>query len=354
MSRYKYFMPVEIIFGRGCLEGLFSHPLVQKAQKPLLVAGGHLKKEGTVDKLVSQFEREPLVHGPNIPKSSIEAIDSLRDFCQSSQPDLIIAIGGGTIIDTVKAAIFEEKIPLIAIPTTAGTGSEVTPFAVIWDTENKKKLSLASPEIFPKLALVDPRLTDSLPPKITACTGMDALTQAVEAYWSKKHNPVSDIFALKAIRLITAALEKAVNSPDEGSREMMSRGALFSGLAFSNTATTICHAVSYPMTAHFDIPHGQAVALTLPPFLEFSFEAIESERRGPLLKALGASDARRAAEEITALMKKIGLETCLSRLGIEKDNIQLIVNEGFHPDRAGNAPQVPTKEELKEILVDIY
>ncbi len=355
MNKYRYFMPVEIIFGRGCLGGLGSHPLIQSAKTPLFVAGGHLKQEGTVEKLVAQFEKKPLVYDPKISKSDIETIASLATFCRKDEPDLIVAIGGGTILDTAKAAAFSaKKISLIAIPTTAGTGSEVTPFAVIWDTRNKKKRTLASPSVFPKLALVDPELTDTLPPKITAYTGMDALTQAVEAYWSKKHNPISSIFALKAIKLIMVNLEGAVNNPDKNSREMMSRGSLLAGLAFSNTATTICHAVSYPMTAHFEVPHGQAVALTLPSFLEYSYGAIDSVRREPLLEAFGESTVQKTTEKISGLMKKIGLETRLSQLGIRRDDLQLIVDEGFHPDRVANAPKVPTKEELKEILVKIF
>ena len=345
-------MPVEIVFGRGCLDGLASCSLVQKAQKHLIVAGGHLKRDGTLAKLVSQFERTSLVYEPKISKSSIKAIDSLKSFCRKSKPDLIIAIGGGTILDTAKAAA--EGISLIAVPTTAGTGSEVTPFAVIWDTGKKKKLTLASASIFPKLALVDSELTANLPPIITAYTGMDALTQAVEAYWSKRHNPISSALALKAIKLIMTNLERAVNNPDKESREMMSWGSLLAGLAFSNTATTICHAVSYPMTAHFNVPHGQAVALTLPSFFEYSYQAIGNERGKLLLEALGENDAARAAQAIGLLMKKIGLEARLSRLGIKKSDIQLIIDEGFHPERAGNAPRIPTKEELKEILIKIF
>ena len=133
----------------------------------------------------------------------------------------------------------------------------------------------------------------------------------------------------------------------------MSRGSLLVGLAFSNTATTVCHSVSYPMTAHFDVPHGQAVALTLPSFLEYSWEAIDDERGKLLLEALGESGVGKAAQTISLLMKKIGLETRLSRLGIGRGDIQLIVNEGFHPDRAVNAPKTPTKEELKTILIEI-
>lgn len=369
---YSYFMPVEIVFGRGCREKLASNHLVQSSEKLLIIAGGHLKRDGTVDGLVSQFGKRPSVYNPKISKSDIDTIDALTSFCRTEKPDLIIAIGGGTVLDTAKSAailvnnpgsvskyvVTEKKvinstgIPLVAIPTTAGTGSEVTPWATVWDLENKKKYSLVSPLMFSKSALVDSELTDNLPPEITASTGIDALVQAIEAYWSKNHNPISDIFALKAIELILASLEKTVNNPDVELREAMTQGSLFSGLAFSNTETTICHAVSYPMTAHWNITHGQAVAITLPSFIKYSLPVLK-ERKAPLLKALGAEDEKEAAVKISSLMEKIGLATKLSQLGIREENIDLIVKEGFHPDRAGNAPRVPSPKELQRMLEEI-
>lgn len=371
MADYQYFLPTKIIFGSGSLTRLREIVSQFKPKKILLVAGEHLKKDGTVKKLIAGF-KELLVYEKRISKSSLEAIDELASFCQAEKPDLIIAIGGGTILDTAKAAailannpgsvrdyvvggekeIARPGVPVVAIPTTSGTGSEVTPFAVVWDTKNKKKLTLASDLAYPKVALVDPELTDNLPPEITANTGIDALAQAIESYWAKKHNPTSDIFALRAVKLIMINLEKAVNNPDRKSREMMAQGSLFAGLAFSNTATTICHAVSYPITIYWDVPHGQAVAITLPSFIEYSLSALK-ERKAPLLIALGVKDEKRAAKKVASLIRKAGLATKLSQLGIKKKDIQLIVDEGFHLGRAGNAPKVPTPQELKGILEEI-
>jgi len=370
--KYRYSMPVEVFFGWGTLLEITRHPLVQTAINPLLVVGNHLKQDGTLDQLVTFFKKEPLVYQPKIGKSSLETINTLANFCRSEKPDLVIAAGGGNILDTAKSAsvlannpglaedylvtktkaISLQGIPLVTIPTTSGTGSEVTPWATVWDTKNQKKYSLASPLMFSKLAFVDPKLTFNLPPEITASTGMDALTQAIEAYWSKNHNPVSDALALEAIRLIFACLEKAVKKPEKKIREMMSQGSLFSGLAFSNTKTTICHSVSYPITIRWAIPHGQAVAISLPQMILYSLPAL-GKRQEPLLMAFGVKNEKEAAVKVSLLMEKIGLSTHFSELGIKSKDLDIIVEEGFDPDRAVYAPKVPTPVELKKILEKI-
>ncbi|MFC1727637.1 iron-containing alcohol dehydrogenase [Patescibacteria group bacterium] len=368
-NQYQYFLPTKIYFGLGSINMLSELVSQLKSKRPLLIVGEHFKKEKVFAKIVSFIKPTPLIYDCPIGKSDIQSIDKLAVFCQQKKPDLMIAIGGGTILDTAKAAailethhcnieelvitgekkVIKESVSLIAIPTTSGTGTEVTPFAVVWDEEKKKKYSLDSSLVYPKIALVDPELTINLPPQVTAYTGMDALTQAIEAYWSKNHNPISDIYALKAIELVMNNLEKAVLKSVRVNREMMSLGSLMAGLAFSNTKTTICHAVSYPITARWGIPHGHAVALTLPAFIKRSLPVL-GKRQTLILKALGASNAQEAATKITGLMKKIGLETELSKLGIKKTDLKIIVKEGFDPDRAAHAPWVPTPEELKSIL----
>ena len=367
-----YKMPTEVRFGRGALKEVCNFPQLKNGGKVVLLAGGHFKNSEDFRQLKSNLlktGKEVIVYGENIRKSSIEAIDKLTEFCRDKNPDVLTAIGGGTVIDAGKSATVLSKnkgivedyikrgeklenkgIKFIAVPTTAGTGSEVTPWATVWDTRTKKKYSLDSLVMFPTLAIVDSQLTDSLPAKITAETGIDALAQAIEAYWSVKHNPVSDEFALEAIKLAIETLGKVVKNPTKELRDKMAKASLFTGLAFSNTQTTICHAVSYPITAHFNIPHGQAVAITLPPFIKYTLPSLKKERRFRLLHALRSTDEKKAREKIALLIKNIGLKTKLSQLGIKKKDIRLIVKEGFHPDRVGNAPKILTKEELYRIL----
>ncbi len=369
-----YQMPTEVFFGREALAEC-AHNLIKKSKKIVLVTGEHFRNTPGYTRFWSELTNDSkvAVYGKKIEISDFESVNNLTDFVRKENPDLIIAVGGGTILDSAKCAAIlavhegkvedfvksqtrklEQKgIAFVAIPTTAGTGSEVTPWATVWDSENKDKYSLTDKLMFPDLAIVDPALTDSLGRKNTAESGIDALTQAIESYWSIRHNPVSDEFALEAIRLSLAALEKAVNSPDQASRDKMARASLLAGLSFSNTQTTICHAVSYPMTAYFGVAHGQAVSITLPMFIEFSLEKIEENRKKELLGAIGARNESEARKKIMLLMENCGLATKLSQLGIKKEDIDLIVAKGFHPERAKNAPRIPTPEDLKTMLISI-
>lgn len=371
-----YEMPTKVIFGRGALAEVGDLPLVKKGKRLVLVVGGHFKTGKDFSQLklnIAENGKKIAVYGGRILKSNFAIINELVNFCRRERPEAIIAVGGGTILDSAKCAAILAKnggrvedyvrektrelknngITFVAIPTTAGTGSEVTPWATVWDEEKKGKYSLTSPLMFPDLAIVDSSLTDELPPKVTAESGIDALAQAIEAYWSVKHNPVSDEFALKAIKLAMETLEPVVSHPDKKARDKMAKAALFSGLAFSNTQTTICHSVSYPITAHFGVTHGQAVAITLPIFIEYSLPILEPGRKKALLSAIGAKNEKEAATKITALMKNCGLATRLSEVGIGEKDIDLIVFDGFHPDRAKNAPRIPKTEELKRMLYSL-
>lgn len=370
-----YQMPTMVYFGRGAVEEIADLPEMTGLKKIILVCGEHFKQSAVFGNLKQNLAKngaKVFVYEGKIAKSDFETINALIDFCRTNVFDLIVAVGGGTILDTAKcAAILStneglvedylvsktrqlqvKSIPFLAVPTTAGTGSEVTPWAVVWDYGNYEKYSLASPLMFPYLALVDSSLTDELPAKVTAETGMDALAQAVEAYWSKFHNPVSDEYALKAIKLVMDNLALAVNLPTPEARDWMAKASLLAGLAFSNTKTTICHSVSYPITIHRGIAHGQAVSVTLPAFIRYSLPVMEG-REKPLLEALGADNIEMAAQKVETLMKEINLAAKLSELGIKKEDIPTIVAEGYNPDRANNAPRVPTPDELKLILEEI-
>jgi alcohol dehydrogenase class IV len=317
--------------------------------------------------------KNKILYEPTIKKSDYPSINLLTDFIRNGKFDTVLAIGGGTILDTAKCAAILAKhegkiedfvskkkykltkkgLPLIAIPTTAGTGSEVTPWATVWGND-KKKYSLTSNLMFPYLAIVDPALTDTLRPKETAEPGIDALCQAIEAYWNVNSNSKSDKYALEAIRILSENLEKTVNNPNSNNRDEVALGSLRGGLAFSNTQTTICHSVSYPMTAHFGIAHGQATSVTLPLFIEYTLPSLSLIKQQKFYNALGVVDQREASKKIKDIMKACGLKTRLSELGIPREKIDIIVSEGFHPDRAKNAPRIPSPEELKRMLLSIY
>lgn len=215
----------------------------------------------------------------------------------STDFDVVVAFGGGSAIDFSKAlasligaqshgldlrSLISEPeallavpiLPIIALPTTSGTGSEVTPFATVWDHVNKKKLSLASPALFPSSAIVDAELTDGLPAASTFASGLDALNQAFESVWNKNRSPATLQLAGRAIRLALDALPRLNEDlSDSQARDNLAEASLLAGLCISQTKTALCHSMSYPLTAHFDIPHGVACAFTMADVMERCIDA---------------------------------------------------------------------------------
>lgn len=368
-----YKMPTKVYFGRGVINILVDLVKESPYSKFLLVAGKHFYEADRYKQLRDRIESTGKVefYPEKIKKSSFEEVDTLVKYVQDRRYDGVIGIGGGAILDSAKVAaalaknggaaedylidktkeIESKGTFFIAVPTTAGTGSEVTPWSVVW---GKIKYSLSSPEfMFPDIAIVDPALTDDCPKYITATAGIDALCQAIEAYWNVKHNPVSDKYALESVQAILSSLNRVVNNPDKESRDKVAWGSLTGGLAFSNTATTICHAISYPITSHWGVAHGQATSLTLPLFIEYILPIIEEGKRQKLFEAMDVKSEKEAAEKIRSLMLGIGLKTKLSELGIPREGIDVIVKEGFDPARAKNSPKIPSPEELREMLYTI-
>lgn len=312
----------------------------------------------------------------------------IEDLCygiecfKNAGSDVVIAIGGGSVIDMAKMINFfagskiqpkayikgktagvGKSLPLIAIPTTSGTGSEATHFAVLY--VGHEKYSIGNEHILPDIAIVDPQFTMSLPPKITASTGMDALSQAIESYWCINSNELSKQYAKEAILLIMSNLHQCVTNPDKVSKTAMSKAAHLAGKAINITKTTAAHAVSYPITSFFGVDHGHAVGLTLASFLVYNFNVTDGDvldvRGAKYVKKtikdisslLGESDILKAKEKLVSLMKLIGLETVLSNLGIDNKGVELIIKNGFNPERVKNNPRMLDKKSLRIILHNI-
>jgi len=360
-----YKMPTKVYFGRGAVDVLSRIIKESHFSKFILVAGSHFYESEDYKKI-----EKVDVYPRKIKKATFEEINALIKYLQDGKYDGVIAIGGGVIMDCAKIAaavavnggktedylidgtksINKKSLFFIAVPTTSGTGSEVAPWAVVW---GDMKYSLSSPLMFPDVAIVDPALTDDCPKYITATSGIDALCQSIECYWNVKNNSISDKYALESIKTILESLEQAVNNPSREVRDKMAWGSLIDGLAFSNSGTTICHAVSYPITSHWNVAHGQATSITLPIFIEYIFPVLGKGRRQRILEAMGVKDERLAALRVSDLIKKIGLKTKLSELGISKGDIDIIVREGFDPSRAKNSPRIPSAKELHEMLLGI-
>ncbi|MFW9873184.1 MAG: phosphonoacetaldehyde reductase [Candidatus Thorarchaeota archaeon] len=371
--------------GNGAIKNL-QKILKDNYTNAFYITGNSPLEKNNIDKVSQIIKKEcQFFHFNDIkPTPTVEGVNLALDLFKKGNYDLIIALGGGSVLDIGKSvSVFSTNkgkiedfllkklrlkrkgTPLILIPTTAGTGSEATHFAVIFI--NKTKYSLADEKFLQAdYTIVDPELTYSLPKRVTAYTGMDALSQAIESYWNINSTDESKAYAKKAINLIMDNLIKAVHNPEKKSRSNMAFAANYAGKAINLTKTTACHAISYPITSYFKVPHGHAVALILPAIIKFNSEVNENDvldSRGlyyvkeimnELISLIGASSFIKAKEKINDLIKTIGLETRLSDLGIKhQEQIEIIIKNGFNPERVKNNPRLLTEPQLRKILKEI-
>lgn len=278
-------------------------------------------------------------------------------------PSAIIAIGGGSVLDMGKLLRFflthggdmlngpyipnGKDIPLIAIPTTAGTGTEATHFAVLYDEQGKKH-SIADISILPDCAVVYPPLTYGQSSYVTACSGFDALAQAIEAYWNRNATTESDGYAEKAMDLIYPSLPDAVNNPTKEVRDMMAEGAYWAGRAINITKTTAPHAFSYPFTSHYGIPHGHAVAMVFPTIAEFNMTdgVIPEGKKDRLIILFGTPES--FANNINRYLSSIGMSV---PVGVDY-NLDLLLN-GINLERLANNPVRITPTQSRKFLKSI-
>ncbi len=322
----------------------------------------------------------PLRHF-QISRPNPELMDVERGLAayRKAREPLILAVGGGSVLDTAKliavlsahnseprdivcgtAAITKGGPPVIAVPTTAGTGSESTHFAVVY--VDKRKYSVSHESMMPRYVLVDPDLTASAPPKLAAVTGFDAFSQAMESLWSIHSTNVSDAYAREALQLARDHLWHAVHSPTAETRYAMSKSAHLSGRAINITRTTAPHALSYAMTSHFAVPHGHAVALTLGEMLVYNSGGGRHDvvdRRGAthvdkvmteIQQLLGGTDAETARGRIVALANSVGLATRLCDVGIRTAADRELIVAEVNTQRLANNPRALPEARLRELI----
>lgn len=377
MSIDLFQSPERLLFGWGSL-GKTGEEALRYGTKALLVSGktssrasgaldavcASLKSAGITVTLFCEVESDPSVHTVTVGAT----------LAKDSGADVVIALGGGSPLDAAKAisvmathsgnivdyektALHRKGIPVIAIPTTAGTGSEVTKFVVITDTDRKVKMLISSPFLIPRVALLDPQLTLSIPPAFTAGPGMDALTHAIEAYQSSLASPTTDVFALSAIRLIGANLVKAtLNGANVEARTAMLLGQLHAGLAFGNASVALVHAMSRPLGAHFGIPHGQANAILLPWVMEYNRPACPekfvhiAEALGCDVQGLPRKEASRlAVTTVREIYADTGLPLTLAELGIPAEALPQLAQDASQSGSVLFNPRKPTLNEIEQL-----
>ncbi len=370
-----YQNPTVRVFGDGSFDKLPSFLQSFRPKTVLLGLGQNsFRASSYFEKLESALEPYRIVYTKPIPQNpKQDFVQEEINRLKTKSFDLVLAIGGGSVLDAAKilATIARQdktdlniycrghfelptrKTPLIAIPTTSGTGSEVTPFASL-ETTDRQKITISHWDFYPTVAIIDPKLSYSMPAYVTACTGFDALSQAIESFWSVRATSFSKTHSLRALDLLLHHLSKVMSHPtDANARAAMALGSCEAGLAIAQTMTTAVHSVSYPMTTHFSIAHGHACALTLSSFTLFNAPVLKEEGRA-LLKVFGVSTYDRMAQQIDRLMVSVGLKKKLSALGINKEGVEIILRDGFRPDRIKNNPRPVNRDDLQKILLDIY
>lgn len=248
--------------------------------------------------------------------------------------------------------LFWYPLPMIAAPTTAGTGSEVTPFATVWDRENQKKYSLESSSLYPGIALLDPGLSLNLPREITVYTGLDALAHAFESIWNRNANPITINYAVHAIDIALKTLPVLVKEPRNlYYRAKMLTASLLGGLCISSTRTALAHSMSYPITACLGAPHGLACGFTLPAILEFNAQA-DDGRFDTVARMLGCNGIKDIKNSLVRLFAEIGVAGLVSRYRLSRERLLELAPQMFSPERAGNNLRDVNLDDVKKILVD--
>ena len=380
--------PRLILIGGGAVAKLGEVLQQLGLSKPLVVTDPWMVSSGTVEKAYAPLRDAgiyPAVFSDTVPDPTDTVIEAGVRVLKAGDHDCLIGFGGGSPMDTAKAMAIlaaapvgakmrdfkvpaqanRAALPVICVPTTAGTGSEATRFTVITDTETDEKMLIAGLGALPLAAVVDFELSMTVPPRTTADTGIDSLTHALEAYVSKRANGESDDYALRAIRLIAPNLRTVYREPaNRTAREAMMKGAMIAGLAFSNASVALVHGMSRPIGAHFHVPHGLSNAMLLPAVTEYSLNAA-LPRYAEAARAMGVasreegdqSAAARLLEELRALNRDLAVPTP-AEYGIAKDKwdglVPTMAKQALASGSPANNPAVPDAQEIAALYARAY
>ncbi len=378
----KFVLNETSYFGKGAREELVGEIQKRGFKKVFLVSDKSLVEAGVTAKVEEVLNKAgvPYVLYDEIkPNPTIKNVLDGVDACKDSKADLIVAVGGGSSIDTAKGISIvmtnpersdikslngasntvNRGMPLIAMPTTAGTAAEVTINYVITDEDAKIKMVCVDPNDIPILAIVDSDLMATMPKGLAAATGMDALTHAVEGYITKAHNDMSDMFHMKAIQMIFKYLPLAVNDKDPVAIEKMGMAQYIAGMGFSNVGLGIVHSMAHQLGAVYDTPHGIANAMLLPTVMRFNGEDQETAGRfREILMNIGRPDARDLNDQdvintfvwmISELSKAVGITTTIKDYGAKEEDFEMLAEKAMNdPCKPGN-PREVTKEDFIEL-----
>lgn len=340
--QWEFNLPVKLVFGSGKRSDLAKYIDEIGGTRGVLVCGNSFCKNGVADEFLRLGGGKIVEIFSDIrPNPTTDNVNDCVRLMREVDADFAVALGGGSPMDCCKAACAivrgddniepyhslgkpisaKEAIPMIAVTTTSGTASEVTNISVLTDINQNLKQPMNDPAMYPKIAVIDPELTLTVPPQVTASTGLDVLSHAIESYWSTLNQPICSACSIYAARLVFEWLEKAYTEPENlTAREKMAEASIVAGVAFSHPRTTGSHACSFPLTNIYGVPHGEACAFTLDYFVKFNAKHADSDGRlDALAKDCGFDSAYEMADEISAMKKRMGMRSRLSEIGCTSD-----------------------------------
>lgn len=367
MTAWTQYNPTRIFFGPGETDRIADILREVGHEKVLLIADPYMASSGKAEELKNKADGIiAAVFSDVDPNPTIHNVNNAMKVANEFNVDGIVALGGGSVLDTAKAAAagigsdltaeqlvtgskVTAALPLVAVPTTAGTGSEVTAVSIISWHEEGIKFPLVSPLLYPKTALVDSTYVYTAPAPVIAASGVDVISHCLDAISSVKATPLSDNNALYGAQIAFENLERAVNQKDHKAIDAMMLASLVAGLAFSQTGTTGSHAASYFLTSEYGVPHGEATAFTQDAWIRINAKA--RPEINELVQRIGFKDVDDVAEKLNVLKKKINLRTTLKELDIPVEDLDVIAQKTLDANNWPNNVAPLTKDEVKEIFL---
>jgi len=371
-NRWQFHNPVSVLFAAGALDQLGDHLNCRRA---VLITTPGFRKRGVVDRVAASLgQRLVAVMDEVKPNPDLRDVDEQSHRLRAHAPDMLIALGGGSSMDTAKGLArllaqpegrslaahfrhgqgFEDRpaLPVTAVPTTSGTGAEVTPFGTIWDFELAKKYSITGDDLYSDCAILDPQLTLGLPEEVTISSGLDAVSHALESAWNKSASPITLAYCAKSLQLSLEALPLLKHEPESlEARGRMMQASLLAGMAISQTRTALAHSISYPLTTAFDLPHGFACSFTLPALMRFNAMA-DDGRLQHLALSVGHENIEAFSRSLDELFQTLDLPGFLANYLPDQSSAKALRDQMFTPGRADNNLRAATSEDVQKILVE--
>lgn len=381
-ASYQFNLPTSIIFGYEKVNELGNIPF--QVKKAFLVTDKGVYNAGLLEPVINILKQNNIafhIYDQVEPDPSVETVDKAADVYTQSECDLIIAVGGGSPIDTAKGIrvvasnggsirdyagvnLVREAstIPLIAIPTTSGTGSEVTIFAVFSDWEEKRKVTVTSPYLAPNISIVDPKLTMTAPPHITAASGFDAFSHGAETFVSRIAQTASDVLALKSMSIVGKYLRRAVfNGADVEARIKMAEASLLAGMAFNQAYLGLAHAIGSALSGHCHVNHGVAIGLLLPSVIEYNLPASSDKyvEMASVFRSItpGLTPneiGKQLVEDVRTLRNDIGLPGRLQDVGVKQEQLQNIAEDSVKSGMWKFNPRQASIEDIYQLINQIF